>query len=265
MISIISCIWNRAEQTKNGIMSILAQDLPKDVEIILVDDGSTDNIKDVCQLLAKTGEEKGVTVKSIHTGYEEARISSIPRNIGAKQAKGDILIFTEPEILHVGNTIAQIVGKIDNCVPIATQIWTMGQRIYKELNEKGTLEYPARLLSHQYAMLVEGNMQNTNAPDSDWGITGSNNCWAGCLFGMKKEWFNALGGFDEDFEGHGREDWDLFDRFNLYGKPAKGFNDIVVIHQWHEKNYPYNIYDMADKNGKKSQERIKRGEYKANV
>lgn len=261
--SVISCTWNRAEQTKNGITTILNQEvLP--YEIILVDDGSRDNTADIAHTLKAEAEKKGVNFTYLYLDHPEARISSIPRNIGAKEAKGDILIFTEPECLHVGNTINQITQKIDDCVPLATQIWTMGQRIYKEMNENH-IKYPERLLTHPFAMLVDGNMQNTNAPDSDWGITGSINCWAGCLFGLKREWFENIGGFDESFEGHGREDWDLFDRLNLYGKPVKAQNDIIVIHQWHEKNYPYNIYEMADKNGIKSAERIKRGEYKANV
>lgn len=260
--SLITATFNRAEQLFRGISTVLSQEvLPN--EIVIVDDGSQDNTKDVVAELQK----QFANIKYIYLDHPEPRISCIPHNIGIKQASGDFLIFTEPECLHIGNTIDQILKKMEqypNGCPLATQIWTMGQAIYKSLSEN-QFEYPQSLLHHQYAMLVDGNMQNTNAPDSDWGITGSLNCFAGCLWAARKEWLLEIGGFDESFEGHGFDDWDLFHRLNAYGKSIVQCNDIAVIHAWHEKNYPYNLYEAADKNGKASEARLKAGEYHANI
>lgn len=260
--SIITCTFNRAKQMYWGLLSASSQ--VDGVEFVVVDDGSTDNTKDMFDKLA--GEQPQNAWRYTYLDHPEHRISSIPRNIGFRESKGETVIFTESECLHVGNTISAIEEGVESgTVPLATQVWSMGQRIWKELDQTDTLRYPARLLSHQYSMLTEGNMQNTKAPDADWAITGSNNCFVGCLFGIKRKWFEDVGGFDEEFEGHGGDDWDLLDRLGLYGKKVDKRNDIIVVHQWHEKNYPYNIYEMAEKNLTKSKERIKKGEYKANV
>lgn len=263
-ISLVAPTWNRSEQLKRGILTVINQEKTVN-EIVIVDDGSTDDTKDVCNFLQEKANEKKIDFKYIYLDHPEARISSIPKNIGFKASTGDIVLFTESEMLHVGNTVTQAIEVIlRDHTPLATQIWTMGERIYKKLPDYFYTK-PQLILGHEYAMLVSGNMQNTKAPDSDFGITGSVNCYAGCFWGVKREWLEDLGGFDEDMEGHGFEDWDILHRLDLYGKPVEQRNDIIVIHQWHTKNYPYNIYNMAEKNGKVSEERIKQGEYRANI
>jgi len=269
-VSVVTCAWNRAIQTGYGLRSIMVQDEPPD-EIILVDDGSVDDIGHVAVELDGLAKEKGITFDYIYLNHPEARISSFPRNVGLRNAKHEVVIFTEPECLHVGNTIKQIKDAIASKpeeVPLATQIWTVGPAIWKETarDRDDLLIHPAALLNHPYAQLTDDhNMQNTKAPDSDWGITGSINCYAGCLFGAYKKDLMLLQGFDEEFVGHGFDDFDLFERFKLIGRPIVPHNEIVVIHQWHEKNYPYNIYDCAKINGERSAERVKQGEYRANI
>lgn len=267
MISVVSVTYNRAEQMKRGLTSILVQDELPD-QIVLVDDGSVDKTSSVVNQLMKEFNKKGVSFKYIHLDFPAPRISCIPRNIGIKQADGDVIIFTEPEGLHVGNTIKQLREAMeknpDNTI-LASQVWTMGQRIQEKLTDEEFL-HPARIINHPYAMLVDGNMQNTNAPDSDFGITGEKNCNAGVLFAAKKKWLTDIRGFDESFEGHGFDDFDLFNRLALYGKGVLKDPDIAIIHQWHDKSfYKFNIYDAAKSNGEISEARIKAGEYRANI
>lgn len=266
-ISTVSSTFNRDLQTKFGIRSIINQQRPPD-EIIIVDDGSTDNTRHDCAILEREAKEKGIDFKYIFLNYPDHRISCYPRNVGFKESTGDIVIFSEPECLHIGNTISQIVEKMDQNPKrtiIASQIWTMGDKAWKNLDQD-LFDHPEKIPSHPHAMLItDPNMQNTNAPDSDWGITGSNNCMAGCLIGLERKWFEDVGGFDEEFEGHGGDDFNLYDRLAMYGTGILPCNDIGVIHQWHEKRYPYNIYEMAEKNLTKGTARLKEGEYRANI
>jgi GT2 family glycosyltransferase len=149
-------------------------------------------------------------------------------------------------------------------VILASQVWTMGQRVYKQLDDF-YFANPKEILQHPYAQLTDDvNRQNTKAPDSDFGITGENNCNAGVLFAVKKDWLLKIGGFDESFEGFAWDDFDLFNRLGHTGHPLLKCNDIAIIHQWHEKNYGYNIYEAGDRNGKKSEANIKAGNYIAN-
>lgn len=265
--SVVTVTYNKALQLERGLKTILSQEVLPD-EIIVVDDGSTDNTGDVLISLYDLFKEKNVILRTIYLNHPEPRISCIPRNIGWKEATGDLIIFTEPECLHVDNTIAQLIEKVNESPDmshLASQVWTIQEKIYKRLTEDN-FRRPATILNHEYAQLTDNaNMSNTKAPDSDWAITGQKNCAAGCLFAVKKEWLEAVGGFDESFEGHGFDDFDLFNRLAVYGAGVVKHDDIIVIHQWHEKNYPYNIYDMAERNGRISEDNIKKGIFKVNT
>lgn len=269
-VSLVTATYNRAQQLRRGIFSVLRQEGRLPDEIIVVDDGSKDKGKTVGAVnqIKRLCKAKGVDFKYIYLNYPEARISCIPRNIGFKQSTGDIVIFTESECLHIGNTIEQLLKKMEenpDRTPVATQVWTMGKLIYEGVNHDH-FAHPEKLLEHPYAFLTDSaNMENFKAPNSDLAITGSINCLTGCLFAVRREWMEDIGGFDESFEGHGWDDFDLFNRLALYGKGVLNCNDIIVIHQYHDKNYPYNIYHAAEKNSKTSEARTRSGEYRANI
>jgi glycosyltransferase involved in cell wall biosynthesis len=270
-VSVITCTYNRAEQLKRGIMSIIRQydgdNITIPLEIVVVDDGSTDNTRQVIEELILEARQRSINFNYIYLDHPEPRISCIPRNIGIKQSSGEILIFTEPEGVHVGNTIKELFEALEanpNNTILASQVWTMGEKIYKELTEDH-FKHPKKILKHPYAQITSGNMQNTKAPDSDWAISGELNCNAGVLFATKKKWLLDIGGFNEEFTGHGFDDFDLFNRLALYGKGVLKVDSIPIIHLWHEKNYPYNIYEAAEFNGKISEAMIHAGQYKANV
>lgn len=268
-ISVVTAVYNRALQMERGLMTLISQKF-KPYELVIVDDGTVDQglTQAAVNRIEKKCKKRKINFQYIYLDHPEPRISCIPRNIGIRSATGDTIVFTESECLHVGETLEPLVNKlIQNPLrtPVATQIWTMGEKISNELSPEHFKD-PSHILKHPYAQLTTSpNMINSKAPDSDWGITGSLNCITGCFFAVKKEDLLAIGGFDEDFEGHGWDDFDLFERLNIYGKPILACDDIAVIHQWHRKDYPYNIYDAAERNGTKSKDRVWNGEFRANI
>ena len=59
IVSIIIPTYNYAQYIKDAINSVLLQDYSKDkIEILVVDDGSTDNTKEVLQYLIETKKIK---------------------------------------------------------------------------------------------------------------------------------------------------------------------------------------------------------------
>ncbi len=263
-ISLVTVTYNRADLLFRGLRTVINQEVVPD-EIVIVDDGSSDNTKDKIDELKLMATKKKIDWTYVYLNHPEPRISCIPRNVGIKKSTGDVIIFTEPEALHVGNTIEQLLTKYQEnpgSVILASQIWSMGRRIQEKLDDENFI-YPARIISHQYAMLVDGNMQNTNAPDSDFGITGELNCNAGVLFMVSRRGLDRVRGFDESFEGHGFDDFDLFKRLGDAGYPLIKCSDIIAIHQYHDKSfYPYNTIDAGVKNGKISEAREG---YEANI
>lgn len=88
MISVIIPTYNRAHLIEKSIESILCQTY-KDIEIIIVDDGSTDNTAEV---IKKLDSEK---IKYI--SLEKNHGACFARNIGIKNASGQYIAFQDSD------------------------------------------------------------------------------------------------------------------------------------------------------------------------
>ena len=88
-ISVIIPVYNTEEYLKQCIDSVLNQE-DIDVELILLDDGSTDKSVYICQ---KYSEKYGNIhfFKGKHGGVSDAR------NCGIKRAKGDYIMFLDSD------------------------------------------------------------------------------------------------------------------------------------------------------------------------
>ncbi|MCH5346387.1 MAG: glycosyltransferase [Muribaculaceae bacterium] len=91
LISVIVPIYNTGERLKGCIESILAQDYPN-IEIILVDDGSTDGT--TLSILKKyENKDNIVIIHQINGGL------SVARNTGIENAKGKYVAFVDSDDL----------------------------------------------------------------------------------------------------------------------------------------------------------------------
>lgn len=89
MISIIVPVYNVQPYIDKCITSILNQTY-KDLELILIDDGSTDESGAICDKYA--GQDERIRVFHVKNGGQ-----STARNIGMKEAKGDYLAFVDSD------------------------------------------------------------------------------------------------------------------------------------------------------------------------
>lgn len=97
LVSIIIPIYNVEKYLKDSVRSATNQTY-KNIEIILVDDGSPDNCPQICDELKKTDER----IKVIHKkngGLSDAR------NCGMKEAIGDYIFFLDSDDTMVKNAI----------------------------------------------------------------------------------------------------------------------------------------------------------------
>ena len=88
-ISVIIPVYNVEKWLNKCIDSILNQSY-ENFEIILVNDGSTDKSKDICDKYSK--EDNRVKVFDILNSGQ-----SVARNIGLKEAKGDYILFIDSD------------------------------------------------------------------------------------------------------------------------------------------------------------------------
>lgn len=112
-LSIIVPIYNVAPYLRKCVDSLLAQDI-SDYEIILVDDGSTDDSGTIAdELLAypqPLPKGKGVLMKVIH--QENAGLSAA-RNSGVKVAQGDYIMFVDSDDYLQPNVLGALMEHVE--------------------------------------------------------------------------------------------------------------------------------------------------------
>lgn len=123
LISIIVPVYNIKDYLKRCVDSCLAQTY-KQLELILVDDGSTDGTGLLCDELAETDER-------IRVFHKENGGSSSARNLGIEKARGEYLGFVDSDDF-IGPTMYEKLMKaaLEQDVPIA-------QISRDEIDEKG--------------------------------------------------------------------------------------------------------------------------------
>lgn len=140
-------------------------------------------------------------------------------NVGIKQAKGDIVIITEAEIYHFGNTIKELAyatAANSKLLSIPSQLWRDKGDFLKTL-EKGRADGN------------KGRDQNATYP---------------YLMAIRRENIMAIGGFDEDFTGRTADDTDFRNRLRKYGCKIHRVS-AEAIHLYHDRT---SVQHNADKN-----------------
>ena len=112
-LSIIVPIYNVAPYLRKCVDSLITQDI-SDYEIILVDDGSTDNSGAIADELAASPqplpEGKGVSIKVIHQA--NAGLSAA-RNSGIKVAAGEYILFVDSDDYLQPNTLGTLLEQAE--------------------------------------------------------------------------------------------------------------------------------------------------------
>lgn len=205
MISVIVPIYNVADYLPRCLDSILKQTYDN-LEIILVDDGSTDNCGSICDSYAKEDNR----IKVIHKA--NGGLSSA-RNAGLDIAKGDYISFIDSDDFideSMYETMLKALKSNDADVCLCS---------YDRVNDNneffGITSYNDAVLSRDdaYEMLVQGNVYFVIA----------------CNKLYKKEIFNGL----RFMEGKIHEDEQLI--HHIYGKCEKIVTLSDVLYHYYER------------------------------
>ena len=100
MISIVVPVFNAEKYLRTCIESIVCQE-SSDFELILIDDGSTDNSFDICREYARKDERIKVIHKS-NSGVSDTR------NRGIEEANGDYIMFVDADDFVVEGALDKI-------------------------------------------------------------------------------------------------------------------------------------------------------------
>ena len=121
MVTVIIPTYNRAQQLSVCLDAIARQDYGEKFELIIVDDGSSDNTQDIVALFVK--KNKKINTKYV---FQKNLGCATARNTGIKNSSGEYLFFTDDDCIVPLNWIAQILEVFKNHEDISV----VGGRIF---------------------------------------------------------------------------------------------------------------------------------------
>ncbi|MBR8834040.1 MAG: glycosyltransferase family 2 protein [Stigonema ocellatum SAG 48.90 = DSM 106950] len=224
MISVIIPTVNRASLLKLAINSFCSQNFPLDsFEIVIVDNGSTDNTKDVTEAaIAQYSSQK------IRYIYEPEPGLLSGRHRGALEAKGEILTFVDDDIEADPNWLQAIQESFDD--PSVQLVGGRNLPNYEieppQWLEWFWLEHPYGRFCCELSLLDFGNQVREIDANYVWGLN----------FSIRKSALFELGGFHPDcipkdlqyFQGDGESG--LTFKANLKGYKAIYQPNALVFH-----------------------------------
>lgn len=225
-LSVVIPAFNN-EAALHRSLSTIANQTVRPSEVIVVDDGSHPRLHN------PTGRGQSPWAKFIRVKRDMAhRGSSAAKNIGARAAKGDWLVFADSDILHLPDAIESLAK--------ATEEWddntllnVMRVSLPPEYPESYYTDLPVLMRNCRTAGLLQDE-------DRELSLT----CWEQNCGLINREYFLSLGGYDEDaFPSWGFNNQDLDARVILDGghvtsniARATDSKRLYCFHIWHENN-----------------------------
>ena len=195
-VSVIIPTFNRAR-----ILERCLRALPRDVEVVVVDDGSSDGTASVP---AQVGHPLLTYVWKENGGPAAAR------NLGAELASGEILVFTD-----------------DDCVAMPGWPWPLANRLFREPSSVGGVGGRVLPLADGWVGRYSTFHHILEPPPSCSYLVTAN-----CAYRRKA--FDGADGFDESIRKPGGEDPDLAFRVRARGYRLAFEPAAVVRHDYRE-------------------------------
>lgn len=212
-VALVYATWNRGPLLEQSLRRLAELTIPDD--ILVVDDGSSDSTRQVCEEAAANG----LPVRYLYNHRPYEAMCSQAKNVGIKSTDADFLIFSEPEMHFDTDVIAQVVADLESSTE-------------KELVNVGTIHHEQ---ANGAACWCCGQPKHTTV-----------NWQALWIAGFRREWLEDVGGWDEHFpDPWGWDDTDLGTRLRING--VGQYNDLKAeaTHLWH----PPRVQNQARNNG----------------
>jgi glycosyltransferase involved in cell wall biosynthesis len=207
MLSIVVPVFNGEQYIKETVLSLLNVEKPENTEIIIVDDGSTDNTKEIL-----------TQFKQIQYYFQKNAGPASARNHGARLAKGEVLFFTDADCRpHTDWVVKLLLNLTEMKVAVVSGSYGIA-------NQSSRL---ARCVQNE--IIYRHNRLMPDYPK----VFGSYN------FAIEKKVFDELGGFNVKYRNASGEDNDLSYKIIKAGYRIYFAKDALVDHFHPEKIFRY--------------------------
>jgi glycosyltransferase involved in cell wall biosynthesis len=236
LVSVVIPSYNNKEYLSNTVRHLLRQDLArKNFEIIVVDDGSTDQTLDHLkkELLSKEAGEINFKFvyfpRLVSRSMGDARFrAGVARNLGVKQAEGEYLLFLDSDILVPPNYLQDILEKHKEFDVI------QGSRyeLIPKVSSPKTNIHEIQCARDTYAVddgywIRFMQTQNWNQLEHGWKYVCTHS------LSLKRSLFHKIGWIRKTFTFYGYEDSDLGFRLWTSGYTFH-LNKTKVYHLFHQ-------------------------------
>jgi glycosyltransferase involved in cell wall biosynthesis len=236
-ISVIVTTYNRPDALAAVIEACFAQDDPH-FEIIIADDGSTNNTRDCVEVLRRRAPVPLRHVWQPDEGFRAARV----RNLGTLAASGDYIVFLDGDCIPEKNFVSQHRKLARPGFLVSGSRVLLSERYTRtlldahiDLHRLGTLERLRLRMAGDFNKFLQTVLV---LPDA--GRERRKFSWRrikSCNLAVWRSDLERVNGFDESFTGWGHEDSDLVVRlFNAGVLRKDGAFATEVYHLWHREN-----------------------------
>ncbi len=204
LISIIVPAYNRSEEIDEFLSSFVKQS-SKNFEVVIIDDGSTDNLKEVIK--------KYQSVLTLRYFYQQNKGPGTARNLGMSKANGDILVFIDSDCTVPEEYIENLERHLN------TENFDAfgGPDTYRD-------DFPPFLKAVNYSMtsfIGTGGTRGSNKSVAKYYPRSFN-------MGIKRKVYEKIGGMNELRHG---QDMDFSNRIYKAGFKIKFLPDVYVYHK----------------------------------
>ena len=236
-ISVIVTTYNRPDALTAVVEACFAQD-DTNFEIIIADDGSTNNTRDCVAALQARAPVPLRHVWQPDDGFRAARV----RNLGTLAATGDYIVFLDGDCIPARNFVSQHRKLARPGYLVSGSRVLLSEEYTRELLQ-GHLDLHRLSVGARLRLRLAGHLNKflqTVLVLPDVGRERKRFSWRrikSCNLAVWRADLDKVNGFDESFLGWGHEDSDLVVRlFNAGVLRKDGAFATEVYHLWHREN-----------------------------
>jgi len=201
LVSVIIPAYNQGDYLADAVASVIGQTYG-DLEIIVVDDGSTDDTAEIA---------RSIDDGRLRYIYQKNRGLSGARNSGIRNSRGEYLTFLDSDDLFLPAKLKLLVGALEGRPDAGI---AAGQAV--PIDERGE-----RI----------GRVFDTPLPDDPVDLLLANPLHVGSVM-LRRSWQEKVGYFDESLRSY--EDWDMWLRLAVAGCPSIWVSEPVSLYRFHQ-------------------------------
>jgi len=201
-VSVVIPTYNYAKYIARSVESVVNQSF-QDFEILVVDDGSTDNTREVIETKYKT---------KVRYFYQENSGAPSARNRGIEESKGDYLAFLDADDEWFPSKLEKQIDKFKSSADTVGLIYSGFAYIWGESEDKGNKIIPT-LRGNIFPSFLKGSVLGSPTPV------------------IRKPCFQKAGTFDETLPSS--QDWDMWLRISKHYE-VDFVPDVLAKHYIHD-------------------------------